>query len=562
MDLRFRKQRLALLGGCLAAALSLTGCGGSDDLFVVAPSSNNVFSGTPPVAQNDAYTALGNATLNQSAAGVLANDTLNGSSISAFDSVGSQNGTLVLNQDGSFVYTPAFGFVGTETFSYTLGGSSGLSTASITFTSRGKAYFVDNTAAAGGNGTQASPFNILTDAINAASPGDTVFVSRGDGSSNGLSGAVNLPANVNLVGEGVGLVLAQTLVPAGSAPVITGPINCGGHNLIRGLVVSGGSGHAISANGVSDVTIQDNTITNPGARFILFTDVGGTVNIVGNHFSAPADDGEDWIQLNNSDTSATFNVTDNTFENSPIHNTEDLCQMELAGNSVVTCDFSRNVAASDTADSFDYGLFLALKDTAHATATVKDNRCKGFESVPLELCPVDSGTVLNATVSGNMIENVGDDNGIAVDGGNGLITVSGNTVKNVGDDGIDVDGFGFGGVVVVENNSIDGCGDDGIDFEGSSDPDSVVLGVRSNNISNIAADAIDIDTSAATGVLCVDLTGNTVDKDIDIDNFGGGTIRVEQLSLLATINTLMNAAMIGANTGSVSEVPDGTCVFP
>ena len=548
------------LGAALAAVLLFPGCGGSENSFVRTGTST-VLSGASPVAQNDSFNAIGNATLNQAATGVLANDTPNGATISAFDSTGSRSGTLVLNQDGSFAYTPATGFIGTETFNYTLGGSAGLSTATITFTSTGKAVFVDNTAAAGGNGSQSAPFNNLAAAVAAASSGDTIFVSRGDGTTQGLTGAVNLPSGVDLVGEGTGLILAQTVLPAGTAPVITGPINCGGNNEIKGFTISGASGNALSANGVSNITVENNTITNPGARSILFTNVGGTVNIVSNTFSSPANDNEDWIQLNNNNTNATFAVTDNTFQNSPVQNTEDLCQMELTGTSVATCNFSRNRATSDTADSFDFGLFLSLGDTAQVTATVADNMFKGFESVPLELCPADSGTVLQATVSGNTIENVSGDNGIAVDGANGLITISGNTLTNISDDGIDIDGFGFGGSYIVESNTVTGAGDDGIDYEGTPAADTVALRIRSNIVTNSSSDAIDVDTAATSGTLCVDLSGNIVDRDIDIDNFGGGTVQVEQLSTLSSVNTLNSGAMIGTNTGTVTEVPDGTCIF-
>ena len=79
-----------------------------------------VLSGASPVAVNDLYHALMNETLAiESPAGVLANDTdAEGDALSAALFSGPSNGTLTLNQDGSFNYTPNDGFSGTDSFIY------------------------------------------------------------------------------------------------------------------------------------------------------------------------------------------------------------------------------------------------------------------------------------------------------------------------------------------------------------------------------------------------------------------------------------------------------------
>jgi hypothetical protein len=73
-----------------------------------------------PVARNDFYTAIEGQALNVSAAaGVLSND-WSGSwpGLSAVLNGGPSYGTLTLNSDGSFTYTPTNGFWGTDCFSY------------------------------------------------------------------------------------------------------------------------------------------------------------------------------------------------------------------------------------------------------------------------------------------------------------------------------------------------------------------------------------------------------------------------------------------------------------
>ena len=98
----------------------------------------------PPVAVNDAFTTNGNSTLSVAGPGVLANDTDPdaGDILSAVLATGPTQGTLALNSDGSFVYTPAFvqGGGGTITDSFTYFASDGklesLTPATVTITIR------------------------------------------------------------------------------------------------------------------------------------------------------------------------------------------------------------------------------------------------------------------------------------------------------------------------------------------------------------------------------------------------------------------------------------------
>ena len=74
-----------------------------------------------PNAQNDQYTNVAGTTLTVAAPGVLTNDAagLGGSNLTAvLVGSGPANGTLNLNADGSFSYTPYTGFVGTDSFTY------------------------------------------------------------------------------------------------------------------------------------------------------------------------------------------------------------------------------------------------------------------------------------------------------------------------------------------------------------------------------------------------------------------------------------------------------------
>ncbi|HND53284.1 MAG TPA: Ig-like domain-containing protein, partial [Pirellulaceae bacterium] len=72
-----------------------------------------------PVAGDDAYSTLEDAPLSIPAAGVLNNDRdADGDAISAELVAAPSHGNVVFNADGSFVYTPAAGYRGIDSFSY------------------------------------------------------------------------------------------------------------------------------------------------------------------------------------------------------------------------------------------------------------------------------------------------------------------------------------------------------------------------------------------------------------------------------------------------------------
>ena len=106
----------------------------SDTVAITVTSVNDA-----PVAANDSYTTLEGVPLTTTlAAGLLANDNdLDGDTLTVTTTpiVNVSNGTLVLNADGSFTYTPTSGFSGLDTFTYQItDGNGGSAQATVTLT--------------------------------------------------------------------------------------------------------------------------------------------------------------------------------------------------------------------------------------------------------------------------------------------------------------------------------------------------------------------------------------------------------------------------------------------
>ncbi|HEV8139098.1 MAG TPA: Ig-like domain-containing protein, partial [Pyrinomonadaceae bacterium] len=94
------------------------GQGGTDTATVNVTITN---VNDAPVATNDNYVTNSNTTLNVAAPGVLSNDSdIDGPSLSSVYVTlsGPSHGTLAFNADGSFSYSPAANYTGSDSFSY------------------------------------------------------------------------------------------------------------------------------------------------------------------------------------------------------------------------------------------------------------------------------------------------------------------------------------------------------------------------------------------------------------------------------------------------------------
>jgi len=153
-------SRAPYLSGGIGAAMFTYGASYTMTVDNVVVSSLN--TNQPPVAANDSYGTAVNKVLNQAAPGVLANDsdperaTLTAQLVS-----GTSHGTLTLNSNGSFAYTPLANYVGSDSFTYRASdgtNNSNIATVTVTVTSAGGLLFSDDFTRVAGAPAPLSPW--------------------------------------------------------------------------------------------------------------------------------------------------------------------------------------------------------------------------------------------------------------------------------------------------------------------------------------------------------------------------------------------------------------------
>ncbi len=156
----------------------------------------------PPKAYGDSYSTSENTTLYVSPPGVLGNDTGDNLTASLWGYTGP--GTVSLNSDGSFTYTPNGGYVGTDSFTYkAFSGDQGSNAAVVTIT----VTAVANTPPVANSQTVTTNKNTATDITLTATDADgdpltySIITPPANGTLSGAPPSVTYTPNPNYVGS-------------------------------------------------------------------------------------------------------------------------------------------------------------------------------------------------------------------------------------------------------------------------------------------------------------------------------------------------------------------------
>lgn len=255
-----------------------------------------------PLALDESYNAVGNLTLNVTSAlqGILGNDrefladtfTITSPAVGVATPT-SGGGTITVNADGTFAYTPPVAGA-TDTLTYTITDPGGLTgTGTATFNIAGRVWFVDRDAPGGGTGTQVSPFNLLA-TVNGAGglgdpdgPNDIIYLYDRPAVTDYVGG-LELEAGQRLVGSGVPLIISgTTYLPAATPPVVENTTGnaltliagatVDGRPHVEGLTINAANNAAVAGTGVSGTLSLDNVAINTsgsGAGLSLTSQTG------------------------------------------------------------------------------------------------------------------------------------------------------------------------------------------------------------------------------------------------------------------------------------------------
>jgi hypothetical protein len=472
-----------------------------------------------PSASNDGWETFGNTEIRVdlpggltpkvvdttgSGTGVLANDgdpegdpiVITGISgcadaVAPFDCTFGDGSVLSILATGQFSWTPGPG-VTSGSFTYHATdvpafGSPATTSATVTFTLHKMIWYVNGTAAPGGNGTSVSPFDSFA-SVNGGGdvddPGDYIFVH-----ASAIAGGIALEANQSLWGEGVGLSFNQSLngnpAPAllvspgakphvaggaGTAVSITGvsgvdvaglqlsstgndaidvtsvPLGSAAGATIRENAISGAALEGIDINGGSSsgttVAISDTTVSSTGIG-IAVSGLMGTVTVSVDDSSVTSATSHGMSVVNVGSPTFDITVTDSTFANNP------------TSGLLVTFGLSSSAELLITGNTFrdnNIGLDLASADSADMTFVATGNTFLRQKSNAVNL--VTSTTSTNASqfvgtfdnnIIGDGTPNSGSRDAFGVAGDirgdvDAILQVNGNTVRNTDFDGIFVQG--------------------------------------------------------------------------------------------------------------------------
>jgi VCBS repeat-containing protein len=260
-------------GTCSATVLAagITDVDTDDPPNAMAANYNFTFiTNTPPIANPDTYSAIGNVTVTiPVGTGLLANDTDPdaGQTLSAtagtFATV--NGGSITIAADGSFTYhTLANANSGSDSYTYTLSDGSTTTTGTVTFNISGRYIYVQHDAPAGGDGRDVTPYQTITAAEAVAAANDTILVLTGGAGA--LDEGATLKSGQVLIGQGITTALTTTLntqtvtlLATGSSGLITRTtagtaltLNSG--NTVKGLTVTANNGTALSGTTFGTLT--------------------------------------------------------------------------------------------------------------------------------------------------------------------------------------------------------------------------------------------------------------------------------------------------------------------
>jgi Domain of unknown function (DUF4347)/Bacterial Ig domain len=535
------------------------------------------------IAVNDTYSTVGNTPLTVNAAnGLLANDIeFNGGGLTfGFFASGVTGGTVSVNSDGSFTFTPTTGFSGVASFTYVTHDAAGNSdqAATVTINVSAPTWYVSTTGSdTTGTGTSANPFATIEKAVSTAAA-DTA-------GGNGVNNTISVAAGI-YSGSGITLATGERLIGAGSGStafsVSSGnAITLGsGTTIVPGNTISGitiqetGSGAGIIDDGstVLTLTMSDIVVSTGSGTGISLTH-GGIVDITGSTNSINSTSGTalDIENTNIGSPGITFkNISAGAGANDGII----LSSTGASGGLTVTGDGSTAGSGgtidgkTGTTGGTANGIGIYLNNTVDVSIAYMQLDFLAYDGIYGQLVTnfsmdhtVVNGANGSATGEGSVIFGSGQYSGQTVQNGvTGVASITNSTISGGWYDNLDV--FNYSGLLNItlnndtfgDNNTTHGNHNVYIDPDGISVINATVTNSHWIGVASGSNFYFDVNSTSPTGSN-LSFTGNTVADNLGGSGGDGGSGIFEAIasSVAGSTSTfdIENNAFSGANGSAV-----------
>ncbi len=448
------------------------------------------------------------------AANILTNDLGPGLTATLVTQPG--NGTVTLNSNGSFRYTPIAGATGSAVFSYKVT-SNGIDSANgtVTVPLTSLVWYV-NGSGANGIGTSNSPFNKVNNAQAPSASGDTIFVHSGGAFPS--SDTIALQANQTLWGQGTTFTLGNLTIGATSKPILTGTVTLNTGVTVSSLDVTTNPGSQAGINGpggaISGVTIKNNVaVTTTTGTAVSLSNVdstaGGAPNNGINFLSVSANGGSNGISLTN------VNVTTGTFT-------------VLGNGSAGSGGTVQHMFGADGAVAGS-GVYLSnAKNVSLSWMQLND-----FQNFAVRGTTVNGFTLNNSVINGVNGDNAGgafNEGSVAFDELTGSASISGTNVSGGLTDNFRVNNttgtlnrITFSNVTIGTNSTANGNA--GILLDGSGTA-TINATVQNSFFTASRADLFHLNLSGGTAGGDLVFTGNTLSNNHPAIATGGGGVTI------------------------------------
>ncbi|HEY9798774.1 MAG TPA: right-handed parallel beta-helix repeat-containing protein, partial [Leptolyngbyaceae cyanobacterium] len=311
----------------------------------------------------------------------------------------------------------------------------------------------------------------------------------------------------------------------------------------------------LSGNSQGTVTIDKNSITNPGnavdvtlagdANFSNFT-------ISNNQITAPTENissqGINFQAFNNARVNA-GNINNNIISNTK----GDGITIQLNNGTNTTVNITGNTISgvqNPTGTEFTDGIDLQIFDNATSTVNIAGNNIFDIAGRGVSASNLSSNSNNLRITDNNQIRNTTEEN-IGIDNFTGTIEIANNTVSNSAVDGIKLTGTSN---ATIQNNTINNSANRGIRLENTTGNTIIT----NNTVSNSTGEGISLSQTTGTVAIAnntvsnsavdgIKLTGtaNATIQNNTINNSGNQGIRLEN----ATGNTTITNNTVSKSTG-------------